>query len=63
LTLVQGQAAVKVTPIRWAIVLGDKKNKRAFDNVAIIGVDLTPDGASIAYSLNGDAPLYMLSGF
>jgi hypothetical protein len=55
--------AVKVTPIRWAIVLGDKKNKRAFDNVAIIGVDLSPDGASIAYSLNGDAPLYMLSGF
>jgi hypothetical protein len=33
------------------------------DNVAIIGVALSPDGASIAYSLNGDAPLYVLSGF
>jgi len=46
------------------ITLGPPVERRLIlDNGAIIGLDLSPDGASIAYGVNGDPALYVLSGF
>jgi len=46
------------------ITLGPPVDRRLIlDNAAIIGLDLSPDGASIAYGVNGDPALYVLSGF
>lgn len=47
------------------ITLGPPVQRRLIlDNFAILAVDLSPDGANVAYGVNdGDAKLYVLSGF
>jgi Tol biopolymer transport system component len=46
------------------ITLGTPAQRRLLiDNVAVMAVDLSPDGTRIAYGVNGDPNLYVLDGF
>jgi Tol biopolymer transport system component len=46
------------------LTLGPTVGRRLLvDNIAIMGVDLSPDGASAAYGSNGLPELYVLSGY
>jgi len=46
------------------ITLGPPIQRRLLvDNIAVIAVDLSPDGANVAYGSNGLPELYVLSGF
>ena len=46
------------------ITLGPPIERRLLvDNIAVIAVDLSPDGANVAYGSNGLPELYVLSGF